>query len=53
MNNRNFLKNSILLGVAAAIGMPSFLKILENSKHIPEDELAQADTFWNSMRFGH
>jgi selenocysteine lyase/cysteine desulfurase len=33
--------------------MPSFLKILENSKHIPKDKLAQADTFWNSIRGGY
>jgi selenocysteine lyase/cysteine desulfurase len=33
--------------------MPSFSKILENSKHIPEDELAQDDTFWNSIRGGY
>lgn len=53
MNKRNFLKKSTLLGVASAIGMPSFSKILENSKHIPEDELAQDDTFWNSIRGGY
>lgn len=53
MNKRNFLKKSTLLGVASAIGMPSFSKILENSKHIPEDELAQNDTFWNSIRGGY
>ncbi len=53
MNKRNFLKNSALLGVASAIGIPSFSKILENSKHIPEDELAQDDTFWNSIRGGY
>ena len=50
MDKRNFLKNTALLGLASSIGLPSFSKIVDKHKHIPEDELAKDEAFWNSIR---
>ena len=53
MNKRNFIKNSAILGLASAIGLPSYSKIIEQHKHIPEDELAKDDSFWGLIRSGY
>jgi selenocysteine lyase/cysteine desulfurase len=53
MNKRSFLKNTALFGLASGFGLPAYSKILENYKHIPEEELAKDDSFWSLIRGGY
>jgi selenocysteine lyase/cysteine desulfurase len=53
MNKRSFLKNTALFGLASGLGLSAYSKIVENYKHIPEEELAKDDSFWSLIRGGY
>jgi selenocysteine lyase/cysteine desulfurase len=50
MHKRQFLKNMLLTGIGAPLGLSGFAKSFEKKAHLSPLALASDDTFWNEIR---